>query len=171
MSISFGRSFSLQSSIISAYYCTDHYTTISESLWVFISNRTISKLAFLSYVFNFSCHQISAYLKSVCWLHPLVFHYKTNPSPKWKYPKDTPNNYFHGNDHNLTHSLLLSIVELKKNKTRCFQKLHSEFFCNIVRLNDIKKDESLRCLYAQCFMSLLTCPLTLPMSTMHASFN
>ena len=157
MSISFGRSLSLQSSIVSAYYCTAHYTTLSESLWVFLSNRTISKLAFLPYVFNFSCHQISAYLKSVCWLLPLVFHYKTNPSPKWNYPKDTPNNYFHGNNHNLTHSLLLSIVELKN--------------CNIVRLNDMKKDESLRCLYAQCFMSLLTCPLTLPMSTMHASFN
>ena len=122
LSISFGRSLSLQSSIISAYYCTAHYTTLSESLWVFLSNRTISKLAFLPYVFNFSCHQISAYLKSVCWLLPLVFHYKTNPSPKWNYPKDTPNNYFHGNNHNLTHSLLLSIVELKN--------------CNIVILLD-----------------------------------
>ena len=47
------------------------------------------------------------------------------------------------NNHNLTHSLLLSIVELRKNKTRCFQKLHSEFFCNIARLNDVKGWKSL----------------------------
>ena len=67
-----------------------------------------------------------------------VFHYKTNPSFKWKYPKNTSNNYFHINNHNLTHFLLLSIFELRKNNARCFQKLHSECFCNIARLNDMK---------------------------------
>ena len=141
LSISFGRSLSLRSSIISACYCTAHYTTTSVTLLVFLLNRTISTLVFLSYVFNFACHQISANLRSVCQLpspRVTVFHYKTNPSFKWKYPEDTPNSYFHINNHNLTHSLLLTIVELRKNKTRCFQKLQSEFFCNIARWNDMK---------------------------------
>ena len=78
LSISFGRSLSLWSSIISAYYCTAHYTTTSVSLWLFLSNRTISTLNYrfapsLSYVFNFSFPQISANLKSVYRLLPLVW--------------------------------------------------------------------------------------------------
>ena len=72
-----------------------------------------------------------------------LFYHKTNPSFKWKYAKDTSNNYFHINNHNLTHFLLLSIFELRKNKTRCFQKMHSEFFCNIARINDMKGWKSL----------------------------
>ena len=73
LSISFGRSLSLRSSIISAYYCTAHYTTTSVSLWLFFSNRTISTLVSLSYVFNFSFPQISANLKSLYRLIPLVW--------------------------------------------------------------------------------------------------
>ena len=64
-------------------------------------------------------------------------------SKKWKYTKDTSNNYFHINNHNLTHFLLLPIFELRKNKTRPFPKFHSEFFCNIARLNDMKEWKSL----------------------------
>ena len=48
LSISFGTCLSLWSSIISAYFCTAHYTTTSVSLWLFLSNRTISTLVFLS---------------------------------------------------------------------------------------------------------------------------
>ena len=48
LSISFGRTLSLRSSIISAYYCTAQYTTTSVSLWVFLSNSTISTLVSLS---------------------------------------------------------------------------------------------------------------------------
>ena len=73
LSISFGKSLSLRSSIISAYYCTAHYTTTSVNLWLFFSNRTISTLASLSYVFNFSFPHISANLKSVYRLLPLVW--------------------------------------------------------------------------------------------------
>ena len=43
---------------------------------------------------------------------------------KWKYPKNTLNNYFHINNYNLTHFLL--------------QKLHSEIFRNIARISDMK---------------------------------
>ena len=73
LSISFGKSLSLRSSIISAYYYTAHYTTTSVSLWLFFSNRTISTLVSLSYVFNFSFPQISANLKSLYRLIPLVW--------------------------------------------------------------------------------------------------
>ena len=59
LSINFERTLSLWSSIISAYYCTVHYTTTSLSLWVLLWNRTISTLVSLFYIFNFSCPQIS----------------------------------------------------------------------------------------------------------------
>ena len=65
-----------------------------------------------------------------------LFHYKTNPSFKWKYPQDISNNYFHINNRSFTYSLLSSTVELRKN--RCFQKLHNDFFCNTAILNDMK---------------------------------
>ena len=122
LAIIFWRSVSLRSSITSAYYCTAHYTTISVSLGLFLSTMAISALVSLSYVFNFSLPQISVNLKSVCRLLPLVwlFYYNTNLSFKRKYPKDTSNNYFHINNHNLNHFLLLSIFELRKNKTRPF---------------------------------------------------
>ena len=116
LSISFGGTPPLQSSIISPYYCTAHYTSTSVKLWVFLSNRAISTLVSLSYVFNFSCPQISANLKSPRYTKQLL----------------------HIINRNLTHSLFSSIVELRKNKTRYFQKLHSDFFCNMSRLNDIK---------------------------------
>ena len=71
------------------------------------------------------------------------FHYKTNLSFKLKYPQNTPNNYFHTNNHNWTHFFFSSVVELRKDKTRSFEKLHSGFFCNIAVLNDMKGWKSL----------------------------
>ena len=66
LSISFGRSLSLRSSIISAYYCAAHYTTISVSLWLFFQkNESIPKI-----------HQITTFvLTTIIWLISYFYQY------------------------------------------------------------------------------------------------
>ena len=105
LSIRFRRSLLLRSPIISANYCTAHYTTTSVRLWPFLSNRTISTVVPLSCVFNFSFPQISANLKSVCRLLPLLwlcFIIKQSPHLNENIPKI----------HKITTFMLTTIISL-----------------------------------------------------------
>ena len=93
----------------------------------------------LSHVFSFSCPRISASLKFVRQLlppHVLCDCFTIKQTPHLH--KSIL--YLHKitTSCNLTHFLLPSVVELRKNKTRCFQKLRSKFFYNIVRSNGMK---------------------------------
>ena len=115
-------------------------------------NQLFSVYRFMSDVFT--CPRISANLKSVyqILLYILCDCFIIKQSPKLN--KSVPKIFTRNN-----HFLLSSIIELRKKKIRCFQKLPNKFFYNIVIINYIKGWKAQ--VYAQCYVSLFPCPFSI----------